>query len=402
MSLAPVRRIFTALSVSLIHGVFMLFLSTLWLGIGFSIGLEEQLFKVSATLKRVFTNDAGARKKLADKYCFVDVSGNIITRDRGDGTGNDVVTDRQTLSAFLEVLARHHGEFKFLLCDVLLNEPGAGDSALASQFYMMTDYVTPYYLENGTPRLPGLNIPAENMGFAGYDVSHGLEASDKLLKYQLYYNGLLKSIPQAVYEALSPNGAEVECRYGLLWINGRPHFNTIIFDLLMRPAEPQRGRDGVVISSLNYISTLLKVNEQLFFDSTFKDKIIVLGNYKTDLHETVYGQLPGPLILANIYEGISQDKHRITTWWIVTMIIAFSGLSYLVFYFSAHRRLKHAIIRNPWGRKMLRFLSISMAIWGISLFSFFIFDVHADIIVMIIYMSLVRLIIRKWPPLRLI
>lgn len=99
------------MSVSILHGTLMFLLCVWWLGGSFSLELEEHLFRFSAYLQRAIKDDSLSGAAMAGKYCFIDLSGNITTRNRDDGSGVDMVTNRAQLAAFMEVLARHHGEF---------------------------------------------------------------------------------------------------------------------------------------------------------------------------------------------------------------------------------------------------------------------------------------------------
>jgi hypothetical protein len=63
-----------------------------------------------------------------------------------------------------------------------------------------------------------------------------------------------------------------------------------------------------------------------------KGKIICIGNFTDDLHETPNGTIPGTIILSDIYLSLLNGEHFVPYLWILLLIISFSTLSYISFY----------------------------------------------------------------------
>ena len=80
--------------------------STLWLNSSFTYGDEKLLVQWSSIFKRVILQmDEDPPKK---DYLFINLAYDKTLIPREEGTGKEVITDRQLLASFFEVLKKHH------------------------------------------------------------------------------------------------------------------------------------------------------------------------------------------------------------------------------------------------------------------------------------------------------
>ena len=68
------------------------------------------------------------------------------------------------------------------------------------------------------------------------------------------------------------------------------------------------------------------------YSDFFKNRIIFIGDLLQDMHVTPVGKMSGPVLLANIYLSLLNNQHRVSLWFFLTLLIAFSALSYVALF----------------------------------------------------------------------
>ena len=64
----------------------------------------------------------------------------------------------------------------------------------------------------------------------------------------------------------------------------------------------------------------------------FKDRIVIIGNFEEDTHPTPVGKMSGSVVIANIYLSLLNGQHLVSFWFFLTLLIAFSAISYVALY----------------------------------------------------------------------
>ena len=108
-----------------------------------------------------------------------------------------------------------------------------------------------------------------------------------------------------------------------------------------------------------------------------EDKIIMIGDFENDLHDTYYGTIPGAVILLNAYFSILNGWHLVHWWWVVVLVIAYS----LVFYCTLFPDVLLLKRLDKKVAKVLRFitkyvLTISIVIFSLKVIALYM--VHTD------------------------
>jgi hypothetical protein len=133
----------------------------------------------------------------------------------------------------------------------------------------------------------------------------------------------------------------------------------------------------------------------------FHDKIIVIGDFKTDVHHTVIGDIPGAVILTNAYLSLVNKDNQVTIGWVLYLISSFTFLSWLAFYYQP--AIKRTIVaftkKYPLLKYAQKFIGYACCLYIIAIGSYLLFHVFINILVLTVYFSLLnKEFIRKLIP----
>ena len=291
------------LSHSVLFGALLVLLSLGWLRHGITFEDEKLLIQASSMLRSVVTPPPDS---LWDDFVFIDTSYDPMlveaTGSEGFPIGTRPVADRRKLAALFRILG-DAGVHRFVLCDVLLLDPSEADAELQKAFDGVPSVLIPYSLDaGGNPVPPVIDAPK---ALAQYRLDGG-----SFIRFPLVHAGSLTTVPLDMHRALYPDQE----------ILGPLHLRTFVPDLRL-PAESMPAA-----LPLGQLLPLLSDPEQVRAYS--QDRIVVIGVFarQTDSHATVFGPMPGPLVLANVYLGLRHNDHRLSVWLLLYLWSALGGL----------------------------------------------------------------------------
>ncbi|MBY0424923.1 MAG: CHASE2 domain-containing protein, partial [Cytophagales bacterium] len=334
------------------------------------------------------------KKPPKEHFLFVSVSWDKALIDKLDAEGfpigNQPVTDREKLAKFLHILNEKPNNHRFLIMDIFFKEPSPFDSALQYEFSRTKNYLCSYHKnEDDSPNYPDLNV---KRGLSDYEVSSDAFGFSYggFAKYKMVQgaNDSLKTLPLLMYEHIFHKNLIKKA----FWyeLDGKPVYNTFILDFRIRPHhlfDDQNPMDKVYLGELLYLPT------EAIHELT-KNRIIVVGDYEDrDIHETIYGDIPGPLILLNAFLALENYDNEIEFSFLFFLFIGYFLVSYKCFRhkdffeeFIIHKIFRGAKVRGF----IINTLGYVMYFFILSLISYFIFDIHLTIIMMAIYMQLLE------------
>jgi hypothetical protein len=99
-------------------------------------------------------------------------------------------------------------------------------------------------------------------------------------------------------------------------------------------------RDTNITSNRNRYSKYFNIGEIVLdmqanpdnYKEYFKDKIVIVGNFESDIHPTAVGKMSGPVLIANMYLSLLNEQHLANIWMFLIVWLAFSLLSYVAFF----------------------------------------------------------------------
>ena len=269
-------------------------------------------------------------------------------QENGIPVGKTVITDREKLLQFL-TKAKKANNYRYIFLDIFFEEGmnTAYDSALFHTIASMDRIVIPKHDEANLCNSI-LNPKAANadyattwqvLTFSRYQYLHNNEASVALRMYQDRF------------------GTDIKRHWGGLWYtdNGRLCQNSSTLLLPVRVTGSLLDEEGQV-RERNYIhlsADLLDLDRVIPISEQIDDKLIVIGDFKNDIHTTFLGAQPGSSILLNGYLSLSQGAHLVN--WLFMSLLFVIYIVIGLFYLSGYSF--SSLVMNPWISILLSFLS---------------------------------------------
>ena len=360
-------------TISFAHAFLLMAFSTLWLNSSFTYGDEKLLVQWSSIFKRVVLKmDEEPPKK---DYLFINLAYDKALIPREEGTGKDIITDRQLLADFFQVLKKHQDSIKYTVCDVLLKGSSDADSALQESVKGLHRIVFPAQLsDSGKAESLAIQVPS---AIADYEMVNG-----GFLKFKLFQNKTVPTLPVYMYQQIS--GKEFKQQFGWYFQGYKPVMNSLIIDYQIRTHELMDEGEYPVIN----LSELMLLPEEIIANDFLKHRFIIMGDFNNDTHETIYGSTPGTLILLNVYLSLMDGQHLISLWWWIFLLVGFTFFSRrMLFPEPDPITHKYANLWIPLLRSAT-FLSI------LSIVSYLIFKQHIQVLVLTLYVNALRFIIQ--------
>ncbi|MES2276022.1 MAG: hypothetical protein V4592_08365 [Bacteroidota bacterium] len=302
-----------------------------------------------------------------------------------------IITDRVKLGAFLALIRRHTGQYKFVLLDISLDEPGSQDALLRSAVEGMPRLLTTAHwdTEHRTVIRPVFRVP---YGLVNYTPLPG----SLFYKMPVFYEDTAKSLPVKLYETLTPN--RITRRHGLVWLNGRLSFNYVLPEFYYRGENLNKSDDQRTVNTY-YLDQLLNLGDDGF--SFLKDKYIVIGNFDDDQHQTYLGGLPGCVILWDVFLTLLQSPPVITAGWLMFLFLAFWLVSfYQIFRVGRKTRgleQKVKALPLPLVKDLIiKYVSFLGAVIAVNLVSIVFFKMYISIFYLATYLTVFGLVIEKY------
>lgn len=389
------RSIFFALA----NGFLMLLLALYWLGLPRTFGDEAFFIKWTSLVKKsVLGMD---EQPAAGSFLYVDVSGAKMIVEEDDpfyqeptGYQKRVLTDREQLADFLFTVASYGEDIPLVLLDLTFEAPSVADSLLQSALDTLP------FPTVGAVRLDAEGVLVPNIFRLATGAANYRSTDGQFLKYPLFARDTLPSLPLAAYRAtdsVSVGHWLFGSRIGPNWYLPNP-----IIDFKVRPFDISDGVDDLDRAyDLRSIGTLLF--EWTFWDEAdirelLRGKTIVLGDFKNDVHGTVFGSMPGPLIVHNALLNLQNRENRIYLRWLLLLYALFSWMSWRIYREKEDQSNKHWLISGRLtavGRILVDSIDDTLLLVMGTILSYFLFNVHINILILLIYLKVIAFLLEK-------
>jgi hypothetical protein len=365
---------------------------------------EYLLIRFTSFIKRIVLKIEEKPDK--NRFLFVGVSWDKTLVDKLDENGlpigNQAITDRKKIADFLAILNKKPYNHKFLVLDIFFKDPSPDDSLLQAELYRTQNYIVSYHKDkNGKPDFPIFNC---EMGLSDYETSEegllGISAGG-FSKYSIIQGDSLKTTALLMYEKLYKKSIEKGKIFHTLdgdWI-----FPTFVIDHKIRSYHLFDAPDSLLYDKA-YLGELLYLPEEAIWELT-KDRIVVLGDFEDrDIHNTIFGEMPGPLILINSFLAIENKDNKVNMGFLFLLFVGFTLISYKAIYGIdlVIDKILPSISSSLTVRSRMQYSFFNYFFYFLvfSLFSYFIFDVHLAVLFLSIYIQIlvssIRFIKRKF------
>jgi len=369
-----------------LHACLLLVLTLFWLNRPNTYSDEAFFIKWTSLFKKTVLNIDP--KPGSDEILFIDVSDNKTVIPKLDQFGEyneysgKVVVNRAHLAEILSIIQPYKDNIKHIFINVNFKDTTPADSVFLARAEPLRDKIlTAAHLdEEGDFVKPFFDLP---YALATYEATQGL-----FMKYRLFYHDTLKTAPLALYEKI--DNKKLENGFFFSRISGKRALKAPIVDFQVRPIDMQAASD---LTSETYtaqsLSTLLSLKEFIDpedFAAFFQNRLIIIGDFKNDIHQTVFGSVPGSLVIYNSYLTLKKEAYHISTWWIIFLLLSFWFLSYTAFIGIEIQKISGLFKKNPTGLEET--ITESFVLIMITVLSYAIFDIHINILILILYLSI--------------
>ncbi len=371
--------------VSILHAIALLIVTLIYLRLPFTLNDEVALIEVTSGVKNILFGKQIKPPK--DSLAFINVAWEKQLIPKYDNNGFPIgyidITNRKSLGKLVWAFNKMSKPYKFLVIDIRFYLESEDDSLLSNELKKVKNCLVSYHKDaNHKPEYPIFDAPL------GLSDMLGQMQDDMILKYHIIQNDSLKTTPLLMYEQIHKDTIVRGSLFDEL--NGNVIFDSFIMD------HPVRPYDLFVKKKYPYyqLSDLMSIPDDILLDIVndyFQDRIIMIGDFEnTDIHKTIYGPMPGPIILLNAYLCLKNSYNKVSIFFILFLFVFFTIISYkaLTVKDPVTRFLER---KFPNKNSVLQFfmdVTFYLGYFGfVSVLSYFLFNIHLTILFLSFYMS---------------
>lgn len=242
----------------------------------------------------------------------------------GEPIGFTPITDREKLTRFLKIASQ--ADYRYIFVDV--NFPydltTSADSALFSQINNMPNIVVSAHRYNAEGDDEFECHPAlspDKLAYADYRLIKGNSFS----RYEFLQDGK-ESVALRMYRDL--NQGAIDDRIFGYTDHGRLCYNTQFITLPKRILLSEKETGEIRYPYLTGHFFARHSDEELA--RMLDGKVIVIGDYDNDMHDTLIGPVPGSMLSYYAYKSLADGKHRVNWWLQMFMFCLYMGLGYWI------------------------------------------------------------------------
>ncbi|HMJ70765.1 MAG TPA: hypothetical protein VK508_17805 [Cyclobacteriaceae bacterium] len=381
------REHWKSIALGALHALSLAFLTLVWMNLSWEFGDEVIVARINQIARYEVVNPTN---KVVEQFkkdlLLVNTSYDKTLIDYEDdyGIGNKPVTDRKKLADFFRVVNQSGQRPSLVVIDIIFDNPSPDDSLLTKELRKIDNLVISSQLgKDGKPVMPW---PGLNFALAQYETTTGT-----FLKYNLI-NDTVHYLPAAMYH--ETQGTRFREWAGVARSDPGWWINSFIVDLPVRKAHIDNGE--VLIWNLG--DALSFPPEDV--TAMVANKIIIVGDiYEYDIHQTLLGQQPGPLIVANAYLGMLQGIPRIKLLdGFLIFLLYFISTMYVLQWRRHKERLMILPGRLKVGKFALKYFTYILIFSLYSIFLYLLTSRHFQLLIFGLYFNLFEYLVDRYRP----
>ncbi len=388
-----------ALLFSVLNASVMLALAISWLSLPRTFGDEAFFIKWTSLIKKSLI---GIDKKPdPSTVLYVDISKSKVLLEAEDplyeevtGYHKTIITDREQLANFLQYLGTYGEDIPIVIFDITFEDPSPADSLLqaAIDHFPFPLIGAQKLFDDGHLGTSVIQLPT---GVASY-----LSSDNQFMKYPLFVQDSLPTLPLMILHLAN------QYTYDRQWqwprINQHPSLINPIIDFKIRPIDLNDGsRAQENTFPIRALGTLLFESdfwEAADIRTLLKGKTIIVGDFKDDMHQTVFGDLPGPLIVHNAYLTLQEGESLIQWSWLLMLFSLFFWMSWRV-YIEEKKRERSQWWKNSkttLGRIIADSIDDTFFLVIGTILSYILFNIHINILILLIYLKIMTYLLKRF------
>lgn len=367
------------LRFSLINSLFALILFVISQAIYFLPGEDSKVFFYGPVIKEyIFGNEIDSNEQ---RFLFINTNyDNMLVNnldEYGFPMGNIVISDREKLNELFLKFNKHQLH-EYILCDVFFENSSPFDKDLSKTISKLNNFII--------PRKDSLRKMLPDFRYGNLGLGSVIVSGDIFYKYRMFSSSINgKSVPLKMYEKLNTVQYKSFGVFGIL--DEKLVFNDFVPDLQINNYDIYEN-EKYPLYNLGDVLQLKKDS----FRSLVKDKIVVIGNYDTDVHQSIYGEISGPLILVNAFLALEKSANVISVGLVFFLLIIFFMFSYFVQ--SEQKKTKNFFSKIPVFGVLITTMSYFLVMTLISAIVYFIFGNNLNFTLVAVLFFLERVVIK--------
>lgn len=413
--------------VSALCGIIVLLITWIDLNSYFTLGIEDDLYQKETFFKHAVLKIKPEKTK---KFVFISTGKDLSLVDDTAGLGNITVSDRYKLFKFMQAINAAKEKPLFTLLDLQFYYPyniNISDSIrnivkknnLAAYFpdKSIDDSLQaeikkddnsavsvllgnkPLTFNNGVMnyllgRISALGTDSiikpiynVNYGIADYRTYGG-----SVNKYRIFYNDM-HSISMAALMHQKMDGAVYSGDKYDTFCNHRLCFNTI-WPSYYYNTESNKSDSTFEEYHIGELVDLPNATQNI--QNLCKGNVVIIGNFEGDVQYTSSGELPGTIVLTDIYLSLLNGTQYVSWWWLILLLISFSLMSYTAIYGKLPKiNVKLSIFTNMVYSYFSKYFSYLGILLLLSLISVMIFGINISLFLPALIFSSIDFIRQK-------
>ncbi|SHM13915.1 hypothetical protein [Mucilaginibacter sp. OK098] len=386
------KRKVARLFISICYSVILFTCLLIWNYSGLHLALNESFFKIVHLINAVTLRDE-ALPFDKTQLLFVDVSERLEVIENSNSSANYAISDRKALIKLFKLLKNNCvPDSCYIICDLYFNKKSQSDSELEKAIKEFPHFFSALLDDDGktVPNILRAGVAAPS----GIDITSGslLDFSSNELSYRPVSQSNAYTLPLVLFE--SYNERHIVPRGFYYQSNNAYYLNTIEIcpyidrDALLEPSYEGYTTQNNISGNRNIdyfkIDALLTdVSDSRSLKKLSRKKLIVIGDFKNDLHKTMAENMPGPLVIFNVFIALQMERNKITLFNILLMLSFFTSVIYIEIYLKNNKRLRpyHRWLRSMNGRFAIEVSVSILLIWIASFLNYFLFNSSLDVVV---------------------
>lgn len=366
------------------HALLLAFFTLVWMNLSWEFGDEVIVARINQIARyEIFNPRNEVVEQFKKDLLLVNTSYDktLVAFEDDFGSGHRAVSDRKKLAEFFHTINQADPPPSLVVVDIIFDNPSPDDSLLRIELSRIKNLVISSEIgKDGNRVMPW---PGLNFALAQYQTTTGTFLKFNLVDDTVHY------LPAAMYH--ETKGSKFTEWAGLVRTHPGWWINSFIVDLPVRKAHIDNGE--VLIWNIGEAITF-PVEE---VKSIAQNKVIIVGDfYDYDIHQTLLGEQPGPLIVANAYLGMLQGVPRIkfTDGLLIFLLYFFSTMYVLIW-----RKHKDKLITGK--RKFTNLFKYLTYILVFSLYSIFLYLLtsrHFQLLIFGLYFNLFEYLVDRYKP----
>ena len=285
--------------------------------------------------------------------------------EQGMPVGDLVITDREKLLQLLTI-AKEADNYRYIFMDVLFEQgiETPTDSALFQTIASMDRLVIPIH--------QGVTLADDRLTAKAANADYLTTWKQLTCAHiQFLHGDTIPSVALKMYADRNHlDGFGITPHLGGLWYtdNGRLCQNgaTLFVDVtitgsLFNEESQMRERNYIYLGAdLLDLDSIIPVKEQI------EDKILVIGDFKSDVHSTYVGAQPGSAICINAFLMLMKGKHLVN--WLAVLLLFIVYTTVGTFYLRGTSF--QALFAHPWLGVLMSFLSTATLFFVIAIIAY--------------------------------